>query len=229
MQCATHRQIEPAILYLGTPVVLVSTLNEDGTPNLSPMSSAWWLGWSCMLGFDASSRTVENLLRTRECVLNLPSADLVACVDRLARVTGSDPMPPHKAAMGYRYEKDKFALAELTPEVSLAVAPPRVRECPIQLEAVLTGSTPFAADDPRMLIAIAAVEVRIVKVHAAECVLSEQFENRIDPMKWNPLLMSFLQFFERGGNVHPSRLGEIPQEAYGARRPVRRRIPADAK
>lgn len=229
MRQATHRQIEPAILYLGTPVVLVSTLNEDGTPNLSPMSSAWWLGWSCMLGFDASSRTVENLLRTRECVLNLPSADLVTCVDRLARVTGSSPMPPHKAAMGYQYEKDKFALAELTPAASLAVGPPRVRECPIQLEAVLTQSTPFAAGDPRTLIPMTAAEVRIVTVHAAEGVLSEEFENRIDPMKWNPLLMSFLQFFERGRNVHPSRLGEISQEAYGARRPVRRRLPADAK
>ena len=37
-----HQTIEPAILYFGTPVVLISTLNEDGSPNLAPMSSAWW-------------------------------------------------------------------------------------------------------------------------------------------------------------------------------------------
>jgi flavin reductase (DIM6/NTAB) family NADH-FMN oxidoreductase RutF len=40
----THVTIEPAILYFGTPVVLISTQNEDGTANLAPMSSAWWLG-----------------------------------------------------------------------------------------------------------------------------------------------------------------------------------------
>jgi flavin reductase (DIM6/NTAB) family NADH-FMN oxidoreductase RutF len=34
------RVVEPRVLYFGTPVVLVSTSNEDGTANLSPMSSA---------------------------------------------------------------------------------------------------------------------------------------------------------------------------------------------
>jgi flavin reductase (DIM6/NTAB) family NADH-FMN oxidoreductase RutF len=99
-----HRTIEPAILYFGTPVVLVSSLNEDGSPNVAPMSSAWWLGWSCLLEFGARSKTPANILRTGECVLNLPSVDQVAAVDRLARLTGSNPVPPHKVAMGYRYE-----------------------------------------------------------------------------------------------------------------------------
>ena len=40
-----HQLISPAILYLGTPVVLVSTVNENGSYNLAPMSSAFLLGW----------------------------------------------------------------------------------------------------------------------------------------------------------------------------------------
>ena len=44
--------IEPSILYFGTPVVLISTLNEDDSVNVAPMSSAWWLGWNCMLGLE---------------------------------------------------------------------------------------------------------------------------------------------------------------------------------
>jgi flavin reductase (DIM6/NTAB) family NADH-FMN oxidoreductase RutF len=32
--------IAPSILYFGTTVVLISTENADGTPNLAPMSSA---------------------------------------------------------------------------------------------------------------------------------------------------------------------------------------------
>jgi flavin reductase (DIM6/NTAB) family NADH-FMN oxidoreductase RutF len=49
----THLSVEPAILYLGTPVVLISSINEDCSPNLAPMSSAFWLGWRGMLGFEA--------------------------------------------------------------------------------------------------------------------------------------------------------------------------------
>jgi flavin reductase (DIM6/NTAB) family NADH-FMN oxidoreductase RutF len=85
---------EPSILYLGTPVVLISTKNEDGSDNLGPMSSAFWLGWRCMLGLDASSKTTENLIRTGQCVLNLPSAQNVGAVNRLARLTGKNPVPP---------------------------------------------------------------------------------------------------------------------------------------
>jgi len=53
----------PAILYFGTPVVLVSSLNPDGSANLAPMSSAWWLGWRCMLGFGGRSAAPQNILR----------------------------------------------------------------------------------------------------------------------------------------------------------------------
>jgi flavin reductase (DIM6/NTAB) family NADH-FMN oxidoreductase RutF len=38
-------QIEPAILYFGTPVDLIGTTNDDNSRNLAPMSSAWWVGW----------------------------------------------------------------------------------------------------------------------------------------------------------------------------------------
>ena len=66
-----HVISEPNILYLGTPVVLISTTNEDGSYNLAPMSSAFWLGWRCLLGLAAASKTTENITRTGECVLNL--------------------------------------------------------------------------------------------------------------------------------------------------------------
>ena len=77
-------QIEPAILYFGTPVVLIGTCNEDGSYNLAPMSSAWWVGWRCMLGLASNSKSTQNMIRSGECVLNLPSADLVGAVDNLA-------------------------------------------------------------------------------------------------------------------------------------------------
>src|SRR5215472_15515541 len=133
----THLSVEPAILYRGTPVVLISSINEDGSPNLAPMSSAFWLGWRCMLGFEAVSKTPSNIIRTGECVLNLPSMDQVGAINRISMVTGSNPVPAGKTLRGYRYHADKFGLAGLTPETSETVNPPRVLECPIQLEGEL--------------------------------------------------------------------------------------------
>ncbi|MDX2204989.1 MAG: flavin reductase family protein [Hyphomicrobiaceae bacterium] len=209
-----HSTIEPAILYAGTPVVLISTLNPDGTANIAPMSSAWWLGWSCMLGLDATSRTTENLRRTRECVLNLASVDLASAVDRIALTTGSDTLPMHKRALGYRIVRDKLAAAGLTAQASELVAPPRICECGIQMEARVAGIGAFASGDRRMAIPTRAVEVTIARVHVAPSLVADGHPNRIDPDKWKPLIMSFRRFYGLGDAVAPSRLSAGPEEAY---------------
>jgi len=49
--------IAPKILYFGTPVVLASTCNPDGSPNLAPLSSAWALGWTVVLSLTRRSPT----------------------------------------------------------------------------------------------------------------------------------------------------------------------------
>jgi len=220
--------VDPAILYFGTPVVLVSSVNEDGSANLAPMSSAWWLGRSCLLGFGARSKTPANILRTGECVLNLPSVHQVDAVNRLARTTGSDPVPPHKLAMGYRHERDKFAVAGLTPQASDEVAPPRVRECPVQLEARLQASLPLAAADPARRGHLVALEVGILRVHVEAGIRFPGQENRIDPDRWRPLIMSFCQFYGLGQRLRHSTLAEIPESAYrpAGWRPAEDRLPA---
>ncbi len=76
-----------------------------------------------------------------------------------------------------------------------------------------------------MGIPMTASEVKISRVHVIDSLLCEQFENRIDADKWNPLIMSFLKFYGRGENIHPSRLSEVPQEAWGGRNPKRRTQP----
>lgn len=209
-----NKVVEPPILYLGTPVVLISTLNLDGSANLSPLSSAWWLGWSCMLGLDASSKTTENLRRDRQGVLNLPSAGLAGAVDRLALTTGSNPVPRHKMYMGYRYEPDKFAVSGLTPVSSDEVRPPRVAECPVQLEFVVEEIQFMAKNDPHMLVPVVAVEARIVRVHVDDSILLSGTSDRIDPEKWRPLIMSFRKFFGLGPILQYSRLSQFPEEIF---------------
>ncbi len=162
-----HRITDPALLYFGTPVVLISTLNCDATPNLAPMSSAWWLGHNAMLGLAGTSMTTQNLLRERECVLNLPDVTMVEHVDRIAKTTGSSPLPEGKLGRGYRHVADKFGLAELSAIPSDLVKAPRVMQCPIQLEATLVDAHSFGGFAQ-------ALEVRIESVHAKEDVLATE-------------------------------------------------------
>jgi flavin reductase (DIM6/NTAB) family NADH-FMN oxidoreductase RutF len=208
-------QIEPAILYFGTPVVLIGSNNEDGSYNLAPMSSAWWVGWRCMLGLARNSKTTANMIRSGECVLNLPSADLVGAVDRLARTTGSDPVPPGKIRRGYRHEKDKFALCGLTAVAGETVAAPRAAECPVQIEAKVAHVHEMAQEDAIWRGNLVAIEVRVTRVHAHPEIMMEGEVDRIDPDKWRPLIMSFQQFYGLApGKLQRSELGQIPENQY---------------
>ncbi|MFJ6650526.1 flavin reductase family protein [Streptomyces sp. NPDC091290] len=191
------------VLYFGTPVVLISSLNEDGTANLAPMSSAWWLGQSCMLGLGNSGQTTTNLLRERECVLNLPSSAMVDAVDRIALTTGKSAVPDHKAAQGYRYEPDKFSAAQLTEQASEMVRAPRVAECPVQLECRVVATHPFGAPTPHAT----AFQVEVLRAHVEEDLIIPG-THYVDPLGWDPLIMKFCEFFGGGHIVHPSKLAE---------------------
>ena len=203
-----HTAIEPSILYFGTPVVLISSDNEDGSPNLAPMSSAFWLGWRAMLGLGAKSQTARNLLRTRECVLNLPSDALAAAVDKLALTTGSDPVPESKEKRGYFHIADKFARAGLTPVASETVSPPRVAECPVAMEAVVEAVHPVAEGG------VVAIEVRVQRVFVHDEIRQAGTDDHVDPDAWRPLIMSFQKLYGLGPQVHPSTLAQIPERLY---------------
>ncbi|NUT97576.1 MAG: flavin reductase family protein [Saccharothrix sp.] len=209
-----HHPIEPGILYFGTPVVLISSENEDGTANLAPMSSAFWLGWRAVLGISAKSQTTRNLLRTGEGVLNLPSAAMASAVDRLALTTGSDPVPPGKVRRGYFHVADKFGRAGLTPVPSETVAPPRVAECPVAMEVVVEAVHPIAEAEEDQRGSIVAVEVRVQRVFVHEDIRLAGTEDHIDPDAWRPLIMSFQKFYGLGPQVHPSTLASIPERLY---------------
>jgi len=209
-----HQTIEPAILYFGTPVVLISTLNEDGSYNLAPISSVFWLGWRCVIGISAFSKTTENLLKSGECVLNLPSQHQVAMVNRLALTTGSDPVPAGKLTKGYSYVKDKFRLAKATAIPSMQVSAPRVQECPVQLEASFVCSHSLAYDNADLRNRLLCIELQIQEVHVEDELLMHGQKNRIAPNTWKPLIMSFQRFYGLSEECCDSRLASIPESLY---------------
>ncbi len=191
--------IAPEILYFGTPVALVSSMNQDGTANLAPISSFWALGWTMVLGLLADTRTLENLQRGADCVINLPSPELWKAVERLASLTGKDPVPPEKASK-FRFEADKFAAAALTPRAGDCVRAPRVMECPAQLEAAVS-QVHLLCGEKRLQKwgGGAAVEVRILKVHIREDLVLR--DNYVDPAKWQPLIYNFRHYFGLGAEL----------------------------
>ena len=110
-------------------------------------------------------------------------------------------MPDRKREWGYVYEPDKFGISGLTEQPSVTVGAPRVRECPVQMEAVIEHHRSFGAN-----VSAYVFEARIVKLHVDESLL--EGDRHIDPERWQPLIMSFCRFFSLGGEVHPSRLAE---------------------
>jgi flavin reductase (DIM6/NTAB) family NADH-FMN oxidoreductase RutF len=160
-----------------------------------------------VLGIGRTSKTVENLLRDGQCVLNLPSSDMVSVVDKLALTTGKAVVPEWKDKMGFKYIKNKFETACLTPVPSEMVTAPRALECPIQLEAT---AVKFHKIDLGTNGSFAyAIETHILKMHIEETLLSDEKRHYVDTDKWKPLIMSFCEFYELGEKVHPSRLAKV--------------------
>ena len=209
-----HKRCEPEILYFGTPVVLISTCNEDGSFNIAPVSSIFWLGWRCIAGISAISKTTENIRRNGDCVLNLPSVHEASAVNRLALTTGTRQIPEGKKIKCYRYVKDKFSLAHLTPVSSETIRSPRIWECPVQMEAVLEACHGIAERDQQQRGKILTMEFRIQRVYVEESILKHGYKNHADPDKWRPLIMSFQKFYGLGEQVQDSRLATIPEYLY---------------
>lgn len=197
----THRVITPSILYFGTPVVVLSTENADGTANLAPISSAWALGDVFVLGLGAGGHTAANLRARPELVINFPSPEQWQQVESLALLTGADPVPAGKAA-GCRFEPDKFGAAGWHPAPSELVRPPRVAECPAQLEATVGGLRPDVSG--RFVV----VEATVVRVHARADIVREG-TSHIDTDVWSPLIYNFRHYFGLG-----PRLGRAARAEY---------------
>ena len=189
-----HLSISPSVLYFGTPVVLIVTTNEDGSANITPMSSAWALGSRVVLGLSSASQGAANLRRERECTLNFASADLWSKVEKIARGTGKDPVPAFKQAMGFSYIADKFEAGGFTPVPSERLLAPRISECPLQIEARLVAIHGDEVDPGPAPQKALIIECEAVRVHAHHHIVVPG-TNHIDTRRWNPLYYVFRHYF----------------------------------
>lgn len=207
-----HVTITPKVLYFGTPVVLLSTENEDGSANLAPMSSAWALGHVVVLGLGRDGQSGHNLAHRPEMVINLPAAHQWQAVEHLAPLTGRHPVPVDKRDR-FRHEPAKFTAAGLTTQASSRVRPPRVAECPLQLEARAANIRPDSSGD------FLLVEARVLAVHADSRIVVPD-TNHIDPAAWNPLIYNFRHYFGLGEQRGHSFRSETRARTTGHHQPA---------
>lgn len=203
--------ITPSILYFGTPVVLLSTENENGSANLAPMSSAWALGQVIVLGLGSAGQTARNLLSRPDLVASLPAPAQWPAVERLAALTGRRDIPAHKRGV-FRFVEDKFGAAGLHPIPSDVVRPPRVAECPLQLEARAACVRPGTSGD------FLIVEAHVLKVHASPHIVVPGTQH-IDPVAWSPLIYNFRHYFGLGPELGYSFRSQTAQHSRHADQP----------
>ncbi|WP_163527218.1 flavin reductase family protein [Halobacillus ihumii] len=196
------QEIKPKILYYGTPVVLLNSLNEDGTTNITPISSSWGLGDCIVMGFGLGGKAIENLQREPECVVNIPDPSLWRNVEALAPFTGRNPVPDSKQDSGFCYEKDKYSASGLTPKESKTVKPSRIDECPLQIEAQVKNIR-IPEHNP----VFGIVEVQAVHVHAHKNIIMDH--HHVDPSKWSPLIYNFRHYFGLGDELGKTFRAEI--------------------
>lgn len=114
------------------PIALVSTLSEDGIPNLSPFSFFNAFGYNPpVVAFSPSRRgrdmtlkdTYNNIMKTGECVIQSVTYSMVEQVSL--------------SSTEYPSEINEFEKSGLTPIPSDLVKPFRVKESPFQMECKL--------------------------------------------------------------------------------------------
>lgn len=122
------KQVPPNRPVYPTPAALITSVDEDGTPNILTLGEVFNISISepVILGIAIrQSRYSHTLIsQTREYVVNLPTTAIADKVWYCGSVSGRD--------------VDKFAESGLTPLPASAVKAPLIAECPINIECKVT-------------------------------------------------------------------------------------------
>lgn len=162
-----RKSLPPTTMLFPTPVVLVTSVNEAGKPNIITLA---WVGVinsePPMVGISIrperySYACIKGL---KEFVVNLPSEKIVRKVDACGVLSGK--------------ETDKFSSTGLSPVPAEKVKPPLIKECSVQLECQVRQIIPLGSHDLFL--------GQIVALHVKEEVQKEK--GRIDISKALPFV-----------------------------------------
>lgn len=148
------------------PIGWISTISEDGIPNLAPFSFFNAVGedpphvmFSTVRTGNKNKDTLNNVLATKQFVVNMATEDLVEAMN----ATSVESAP----------EENEFDYAGLTPIPSVLVKAPRVKESPIHFECELVHHYSLEGhEDGGATIMIG----RIVMFHVDDSVLLDDYK-----------------------------------------------------
>ena len=155
------------------PIGWISSISENGILNLAPFSFFNAVGddpphvmFSTVRGNDTNKDTLNNVLATKQFVVNMVTEELVEQMN-----TTSQPIPSTES---------EFELANLTPIASTKVKPPRVKESPITMECELVHH--YTLENHKYGGATIIIG-RIVMFHVDESVLLDNYKINLETYK----------------------------------------------
>ncbi|WP_395047631.1 flavin reductase family protein [Flavobacterium sp.] len=170
-QSAIYKLLTGAVI--PRPIGWISSISEDGILNLAPFSFFNAVGddpphvmFSTVRGNDTNKDTLNNVLATKQFVVNMVTEDLVEQMN-----TTSQPIPSNQS---------EFDLANLTPIASTKVKPPRVKESPITMECELVHH--YTLENHKTGGATIIIG-RIVMFHVDESVLLDNYKINLETYK----------------------------------------------
>ena len=154
------------------PIALVSTIDNEGRPNLSPFSFFNIFSVNPPIAIFSPARrvrnnttkhTLQNATSTKEAVINVVSYPIVEQTSL--------------SSTEYKEGVNEFIKSGFTPLESIHVKPYRVKESPVQMECIVKDIISLGEEGG----AGNLVVCEIVKMHISENVLNEH--HQIDPNK----------------------------------------------
>ena len=170
-QKAIYKLLTGAII--PRPIGWISTISDDGIPNLAPFSFFNVVGddpphvmFSTAHSNDHKKDTLTNVLQNKQFVVNMVTEEIVEQMN----ITGQN--VPH--------DVNEFELASLTPVGSSLIKPPRVKESPIAFECELVHH--YTLENHKFGGATIVIG-RIVMFHFDDAVLLEDHKINLDTYK----------------------------------------------
>ena len=170
-QSAIYKLLTGAII--PRPIGWISTVSEDGIYNLAPFSFFNAVGddpphimFSTVRGNDTNKDTLNNVLATKQFVVNMVTEALVEQMNLT-----SQPIPSNES---------EFELVNLTPIPSIKIKAPRVKESPITMECELVHH--YSLENHKFGGATIIIG-KVVMFHVDETVLLDNYKINLETYK----------------------------------------------
>lgn len=176
-------------LVVPRPIAWVSTINEEGIPNLAPFSYFNAVGddpphvmISISRAGNLNKDTLNNILSNKEFVVNMVTEDLAEKMNSTAH-----PLQPHES---------EFEFANVESAVSVKVKPPLVAQSPVSMECVMVHHYNLKEHKNGGSTLIIG---RVVHFHVQEGIMDENFHVNVE--KYQPI--------SRLAGANYAKLGEL--------------------